>query len=734
MTPDPTYSTLTPIPIPAIAGGATAPYTAAIPISVFAGLINLFLNALATAGDTVRPWLVADGTIPAGNTTAQLNSAVTGSGGNMQRVLDVNGVALDLVGGGSSAQRAILDSQLTGFVVFQRIADSGAGTGVTVEIEGLNPGTPGARPTYGAQAAPANGQRTAAISTAGLPGYTVVAFNRVATGADVAGIYWCGPDVTAGAGAPAAALLLGTLTGGAGTAIVQIPPASQPGWLSIERSSGATAGLTFTLSTGGNSGADQGASGGGGGGGGAYVQNGNSFGARGKIGLNDNNPWDFETNGIVRATILGGAVASGFYGIGILAPTSRLHVVEQTAGTSIYVARFSGDGSVVIALAVENSDATSVSAALTLGGPALGSNNWSLLTDPASTGVQVLQIKDNLAAAPRLWIDALGRVAVGSLNAGATATPAVGAVLDVQSNSGGNPNVGALGLPVLTTTQETVWLALPPGRAGQTIWNSTLGFPRTWNGAAAVGLWITGGQSGGAALSLGTNDNFPLLFRANNANQFELLPGTSANSGPTCMPVGAGAGQTGRVLLQELVANGVNVTGFRAPDALAADVGPYTLPSTSGTAGQALTWNAADTLTWTTVPQSVGPIAAFGAATSLTTAVAQNVPPGSALLASSADLVLGTIMINAGGLTKIQVRFTGNVLNIAGQTITATLFKNGSAIAASAVAGIATTAGAQTGSLTYASQAFVAGDVISAQILPSGVLTAALTDVMISCG
>lgn len=157
----------------------------------------------------------------------------------------------------------------------------------------------------------------------------------------------------------------------------------------------------------------------------------------------------------------------------------------------------------------------------------------------------------------------------------------------------------------------------------------------------------------------------------------------------------------------------------------------WTWPTADGTSGQALTTNGTGTLAFSTIPASVANAGSFQAATSLTTAVAQNIPI-SALLATSTDLTLGQTMAQVGSFTTIRIKFTGSVANVGGQTITAGIFKNGASVAASSVSGIATTAGTQTGTATFAAQAWVAGDVMSAQILPSGVLTAALTDVMIS--
>ncbi len=64
-------------------------------------------------------------------------------------------------------------------------------------------------------------------------------------------------------------------------------------------------------------------------------------------------------------------------------------------------------------------------------------------------------------------------------------------------------------------------------------------------------------------------------------------------------PYGAGAGNTGDLQFMELAANGANYTGFKSPDALAANV-LYTLPSSDGASGQTLSTNGTGALAWTT--------------------------------------------------------------------------------------------------------------------------------------
>ena len=122
----------------------------------------------------------------------------------------------------------------------------------------------------------------------------------------------------------------------------------------------------------------------------------------------------------------------------------------------------------------------------------------------------------------------------------------------------------------------------------------------------------------------------------------------------------------------------------------------------------------------------------FAAFSSLTTQVAQALPPGSGALSSSADLTLGAIATAGGTISRMSVQFTGNASNVGGQTITAQVFKNGLAVAPAIITGLATTAGNKTAQLTFAPTAYLPGDVLSIQILPSGVLTAALADVMAS--
>ena len=129
--------------------------------------------------------------------------------------------------------------------------------------------------------------------------------------------------------------------------------------------------------------------------------------------------------------------------------------------------------------------------------------------------------------------------------------------------------------------------------------------------------------------------------------------------------------------------------------------------------------------------------ASFAAASSLVNAAAQFVPP-SALL-SSLTQTPGVLFVDARTVTRMRIVFTDRIANVGGQTISVQLNRSVAgaaygAIAAAVITGIATTAGAQTGYVDFTSSPLqvAAGDILSPSITPSGILTAAVTNVMIS--
>ena len=100
------------------------------------------------------------------------------------------------------------------------------------------------------------------------------------------------------------------------------------------------------------------------------------------------------------------------------------------------------------------------------------------------------------------------------------------------------------------------------------------------------GQTLIGGSAASDTLTLQSTSN-ATRGTVNSVDDFVIGGGTS----------------TSELRLLEASGNGTNYTGFKSPDSLAANV-VYTLPSASGSAGQTLTWNASNVLTWETAAGS----------------------------------------------------------------------------------------------------------------------------------
>lgn len=119
----------------------------------------------------------------------------------------------------------------------------------------------------------------------------------------------------------------------------------------------------------------------------------------------------------------------------------------------------------------------------------------------------------------------------------------------------------------------------------------------------------------------------------------------------------------------------------------------------------------------------------FSADASTVNAVAQNIPKS------------GTVTVDGGTrgqlsgrntsvISRLRVRFVGNVANVAGQTIQFAVLVNGAAIASAVLATpLATTAGTKTGTVDFTPTTIAEGDVVRVTLLPSAGLTAAVTDI-----
>ena len=127
-------------------------------------------------------------------------------------------------------------------------------------------------------------------------------------------------------------------------------------------------------------------------------------------------------------------------------------------------------------------------------------------------------------------------------------------------------------------------------------------------GAAILDDATAAAQRGtlGAAVS-GLNSDIAALTGLNTQNAVQLGP------------YGASAGNTGEIRFLELGASGSNYVGFKAPDAIAANI-MWVLPSADGSSGQALVTNASGVLSWATFISSVATLDAVGDVESMTEA------------------------------------------------------------------------------------------------------------------
>ncbi len=132
-------------------------------------------------------------------------------------------------------------------------------------------------------------------------------------------------------------------------------------------------------------------------------------------------------------------------------------------------------------------------------------------------------------------------------------------------------------------------------------------FQNTSNGnsfASIKGLTDTTGIANGALVfSTGTTSPTEKV-RINTAGSMGIgipAPDTrlDVNGTITSRPHGVAAGESGRILMRELAANGINFAGIRAPDSISADY-VLTLPTSAGITGQVLQTDGTGVLSWIT--------------------------------------------------------------------------------------------------------------------------------------
>jgi hypothetical protein len=160
-----------------------------------------------------------------------------------------------------------------------------------------------------------------------------------------------------------------------------------------------------------------------------------------------------------------------------------------------------------------------------------------------------------------------------------------------------------------------------------------------------------------------------------------LDPGTDGSPcGPTdanCFvslnyisPVGTGAGQGGFMAFRELIANGLNAIGFKAPDSIGADV-IWTLPGVDGAAGQFLSTDGSGNLSWGT--------ASGGGATTTINSTTTSITSNATTTITSATTTINSTSTNitSSGTTTLTASTTiinssSTVINSSSTTITGT--------------------------------------------------------------
>jgi hypothetical protein len=170
-------------------------------------------------------------------------------------------------------------------------------------------------------------------------------------------------------------------------------------------------------------------------------------------------------------------------------------------------------------------------------------------------------------------------------------------VIDVNGNVGiGTTTPGTL-LTLRKSAAGNVFAIRDTADASDTFTITDTGIVNlgTWQGTP-IGVSFGGT---GATTASGARTNLGAAASGINTD-ITALQGLNQQNAIQINPYGTGAGNTGEVRFLELVANGTNYVGFKAPDNIASNV-IWTLPSSDGTNGQVLTTNGSGVLSWTTI-------------------------------------------------------------------------------------------------------------------------------------
>ncbi|MDD2680588.1 MAG: hypothetical protein PHE20_00620 [Patescibacteria group bacterium] len=248
----------------------------------------------------------------------------------------------------------------------------------------------------------------------------------------------------------------------------------------------------------------------------AFVQGGNSFGSIANLGTNDNYPLNIETNNAIRMTVLG----NGNVGIG------TTNIYTNVVGLQVNGVK-SNQNKGIIGVMDSTSFATGVGGRIIFGGKYNASGAEIVFggiegskenaTDGNYAGALVLSTVPNSGnVTERMRITSTGNVGIGTTNPTTK--------LYVNGGTGDAVNVGGGRIRGLNTT---------PVNADEAVPLTYLQSNYAPIGSGAGSAFVQGGNSFGSIANLGTNDNYPLNIKTNNATQMTVLGNGNVGIGTT---------------------------------------------------------------------------------------------------------------------------------------------------------------------------------------------------------
>jgi hypothetical protein len=248
-----------------------------------------------------------------------------------------------------------------------------------------------------------------------------------------------------------------------------------------------------------------------------------------------------------------------------------------------------------------------------------------------------------------------------------------------------------------------------------------------------------GGLSAGSATHIASGAGANITVTG--ANGLAITATTNSASLTSSAGIASVVGQTGASL--QTVGGTATVQGpaasLIATSAIATINGFTGVHITEG--GTTWVWPTSDGVpgaVWTTDGAGNGSFVAptkatFEADVSLVTQTTPQFIPSGSGSTTSTTATRRTLQASGGSVSSLIVNFTGDVLNVGGQTATISINKNGAPVAGAATAALPTTAGVHSAVVSFAAVPQMTGDFYDAQLVVGGApLTAALTNVMVA--